>query len=417
MKISYSLLLVIGFALIFAQAHMSIWVPSMYGREPTNPTSDWLAQPLQGYDFVDWWMHGKRTINDPPTEITVLPAGGTMDFEITGNKWWTTLGKVLGGKGLCSTGSPGPRIPVDPWDNGWHDTCNANVHAPHRQDVAGCALGIAYKSDINAVRPEDFVIFSVAHDCIARQLQAFDIPMLPPCQGQNCICSWFWIHNSIGGTDQMYMTAFKCSIGNAGNRTIAQPSAPVRCDGKPPYNGGPVTTVCKKSMNPMYWANNQGNNMANPTNTQSAPTYTSEYGFPHGAQHQIFTTQPNFPNSVGDTLKSDGTRQITSNPTEILYSPSGNTNLTVQGDGNVVLFDNGRALWSTKTAGINGAAPYKLIMQSNGNLELQDNTSRVFWASKTVNLANMCAPYKLKVRDINSLKIVDCNETPIWSAL
>jgi hypothetical protein len=318
---------------------------------------------------------------------------------------------------LCSTGSPGPRIPVVPWDNGWHDTCNANVHAPHRQDVAGCALGIAYKSDINAVRPEDFVIFSVAHDCIARQLQAFDIPMLPPCQGENCICSWFWIHNSIGGTDQMYMTAFKCSIGNAGNQTIAQPSAPVRCDGKPPYNGGPVTNVCKKSMNPMYWANNQGNNMANPTNTQSAPTYTSAYGFPHGAQHQIFTTQPNFHNSVGDTLMSDGTRQITSNPTEILYSPSGNTNLTVQGDGNVVLYNNDRLVWSTKTAGINGAAPYKLIMQSNGNLELQDNTSRVFWASNTVNLANMCAPYKLKVRDINSLKIVDCNETPIWSAL
>jgi hypothetical protein len=319
---------------------------------------------------------------------------------------------------LCSTGSPGPRIPVVPWDNGWHDTCNANVHAPHREDVAGCALGIAYKSDINAVRPEDFVIFSVVHDCIARQLQAFDIPSLPPCPGQNCICSWFWIHKSIGGTDQMYMTPFKCSIRNAGNRTIAHPSVPVRCDGKPPYNGGPVTTVCKKSMNPMYWANNQGNNMANPTNTQSAPTYTTEYGFPDGAQHQIFTTQLNFPNSVvGDTLKSDGTRQITSNPTEILYSPSGNTKLTVQDDGNVVLSDNGRAVWSTNTAGINGAAPYKLIMQSNGNLELQDSTSRVFWASKTVNLANMCAPYKLKLRDVHSLKIVDCNDTPIWSAL
>lgn len=37
-----------------AQAHMSIYVPSMWGSEPTNINSNWAVQPLQNYDFVDW---------------------------------------------------------------------------------------------------------------------------------------------------------------------------------------------------------------------------------------------------------------------------------------------------------------------------------------------------------------------------
>jgi hypothetical protein len=33
-------------------------------------------------------------------------------------------------------------------------------------DLGGCALAIAYKSDANDVQPEDFVVFSVNHQCI-----------------------------------------------------------------------------------------------------------------------------------------------------------------------------------------------------------------------------------------------------------
>lgn len=78
-----------------------------------------------------------------------------------------------------------------------------DMHAEYRVDVAGCAFGIAYKSEARDVKPEDFVIFSVVHDCPARQLQSFDIPDLPACPNGRCMCSWFWIHESRGGTDQM----------------------------------------------------------------------------------------------------------------------------------------------------------------------------------------------------------------------
>jgi len=405
------------------QAHMSIWVPSMWGVEQ-NPTSDFMVQPLENYNFDDWWMHGKKALSLPPPAgvITLLRAGGTIDFEITGNKWWTSMGVAQGGPGLCSP-NPGdsPRNPPNPWDNGMNNRCNANIHAPKRVDVSACALAIAYKSVVTSVEPSDFTVFSVAYDCIARTLQTFDIPALPACPRDGCVCSWFWIHNSIGGTDQMYMTPFKCNITNFSVNKIGTPVPPVRCDGKPPYNGGPVTTTCHKVQQPMYWANNQGNNMANPVNTQSAPTYVAAYGFPDGAQHQIFTNALTISNSIGDTLltNGDGESYISSaNPQTIMVSPSRNTGskLTIQNDGNLLLTDmaTNTIRWTSNTAGINGTAPYSLILQKSGNLEIVDSHNKVYWQTNTANIG--FAPYKLKLRDILSLSVVDSNGTPIWSA-
>jgi len=267
---------------LFAQAHMSIFVPSMWGSEPNNVNSNWAVQPLQDLAFNDWWMHGPKSVNDPPPvgSITQLPAGGTIDFEITGNKAFTSMGRGL----WCKPGKS-PRDPPDPWSNDMGGG-SSNIHAPTHADVAGCALGIAYKSKIGEVQPADFVIFSVVRDCIARQLQAFDVPALPSCPNGLCICSWFWIHNSTGGTDQMYMTPFQCNVTNPSKRVIGKPVPPVRCDGKPPYPGGNTTTTCRKPLQPMYWKNLEGNNMANPGHY--APTYSSEYGYPDGAQNQIF---------------------------------------------------------------------------------------------------------------------------------
>jgi len=395
-----------------SQGHMSIWVPSTFGRE-TNPTSAWLAQPLQDYNYSNWWMHGAKTINDPPpvSQVTMLPAGGTLDFEITGNIWSSSLQN-----GLCSPNAgQSPRNPPVPWDNGMNDRCNANIHAPARNDVAGCALGIAYKSSIKSVNPEDFVIFSVAHDCIARTLQAFDIPALPACPNGMCICAWFWIHKSVGGTDQMYMTPFQCSVSNPSNNKIGTPVPPVRCDGNPPYKGGPVTTTCKKPLQPMYWANTDRQNMLNPVNTQSAPTYSNEYGFPDGAQHQIFLSMPTVENSIGDTLSSNGVNTISANQYIVSPSRTSGSRLAIEDDGNLVLYDvsKGSVHWSSNS-NANGVAPYTLTMQNDGDLVIVDSQNTKFWSSNTANIG--CAPYKLKVRDVRSLKIVDCNEEPIWSA-
>jgi len=397
------------------QAHMSAYVPSMWGSEPDNINSNWAVQPLENLNFVDWWWHGLKSVNDPPPHnvITPLPAGGSIDFEITGNKAFTSMGRGL----WCKPGST-PRSVPDPWSNDMGGG-SSNIHAPKHEDVAGCAIGIAYKSDQASVQPEDFVIVSVVHDCIARQLQAFDMPALPACPNGKCICGWFWVHNSIGGTDQMYMTAFQCNVTNPSNRKIGKPSAPVRCDGNPPCylypKWGNTTTVCPKSLNPLYWANNERNNIQNPTNAQCAPTYNTYYGFPDGAQHQIFMDNVEAPaGSIGDTLFSGN--EISSSSSSIMVSPGYYTKLVVEENGNVVLSDvnNGKVFWATNTAG-QGVGPFRLSLNLGGNLVLSDSNANILWSSKTENKG--VGPYRLKLQDMVSLRIVDSNSETLWTAV
>jgi hypothetical protein len=298
---------------------------------------------------------------------------------------------------------------------------SSNIHSPAHADVAGCALGIAYKSNVNDVKPTDFVIFSVVHDCIARQLQVFDIPALPACPNGKCTCGWFWIHNSIGGTDQMYMTGFQCNIAHPSTRTLGKPVAPVRCDNNPPCylypNWGNKTSVCPKVLNPLYWANNDGNNIHNPTNWQCAPTYNTYYGFPDGAQNQIFGDGlEELPGSIGDTLISN-TETNSLSSSSILVSPKFATQLSVLADGNVVLSDveSGKIHWTSDTSGVKGVAPYSFTMRDNGDLVLTDSNNLKFWSSNTANVGT--APYKLKLRDQVSLAVVDANGHTLWSAL
>jgi len=264
---------------------------------------------------------------------------------------------------------------------------------------------------------------SVVKDCPARALQAFDIPYLPACPNDKCICAWFWIHNSIGGSDQMYMTAFQCNVTNASKRVIGKPVVPVRCDNKPPCylypDWGNTSTVCNKPLLPMYWANKEGNNMENPTNEQCAPIYSAEYGYPDGAQHQIFIDD--FKNqciqNVGDTLISISNTKpssISSSPATQLATAACATKLAVQSDGNVVLSDvnNGKIYWATNTTG-KGVAPYRFSVINDGTLVLSDANSANIWSAGTAGVG--CSPYSLKVRDIVKLTLVDCNGDPLWS--
>jgi hypothetical protein len=404
---------------------MSIYVPSMWGSEPDNINSNWACQPLQDQPFSGWWFHGTRSLNDPPVgnAVTQLPAGGTLDFEITGNKAFTSMGR-----GLWVKPGSGPRDVPDPWTNDMGGYGSSNIHAPAHVDVAGCALGIAYKSNVNDVQPEDFVIMSVVHDCIARQLQAFDIPALPACPNGKCVCGWFWVHKSVGGTDQMYMTGFQCNVTNPSKRNLLKSAPPVRCDGQRPCylypNYGNVTNSCPRAKQPIYWANNERNNVANPTNWQCAPTYNIEYGFAEGAQKEIFADNfQQIAGSIGDTLfskdlelnllisKGDATLNT------LLVSPSHTTKLVVQEDGDVVLSDieSGKVYWSSNTAGVKGVAPFHLTMQEDGNLVLVDDVNTIFWSTNTANMGT--APYRLKLRDDVLLSVVDSNGYTFWSAL
>ncbi|MBW8862886.1 MAG: DUF11 domain-containing protein [Acidobacteria bacterium] len=67
-------------------------------------------------------------------------------------------------------------------------------------------------------------------------------------------------------------------------------------------------------------------------------------------------------------------------PNETIASNSGRYQFVYQSDGNLVLYDEGIALWSTDT---NGITPGAVYMQGDGNLVLYDGSGAPVWASGT----------------------------------
>jgi len=64
---------------------------------------------------------------------------------------------------------------------------------------------------------------------------------------------------------------------------------------------------------------------------------------------------------------------------EFLQSPNGKFKFILQADGNLVLYEGKKALWSSET---NGKSAKKLVMQSDGNLVLYSPNGPV-WATNT----------------------------------
>jgi len=112
-------------------------------------------------------------------------------------------------------------------------------------------------------------------------------------------------------------------------------------------------------------------------------------------------------------LCAQGKAILTSNRDNTIFSPLNNTQLTLLDNGNVVFSYLRQALWTTHTAG-KGVAPYQLVLQENGNLELIDSTATVLWSSNSASAA-ACAPFTLVVGDL-SLSINDCQGKSIWDA-
>ena len=60
-----------------------------------------------------------------------------------------------------------------------------------QNDTGGCAMAVAYESDVSQITPDDFVVFSVNKNCVWTRHTAFTVPEdMPPCQGNKCTCAW-----------------------------------------------------------------------------------------------------------------------------------------------------------------------------------------------------------------------------------
>ncbi|KAF9443302.1 hypothetical protein P691DRAFT_738058 [Macrolepiota fuliginosa MF-IS2] len=259
--------------------HIALWHPSMWGFNMTEGDNR-PVDPLADFTFDRWWFHGH--LDHPPNngDVLELPAGDQVTVELACHKGHTSYNATSGGpidpKG--ETNSPCPGAPSTQW------------HTENEGDVAGCALGIVQKSDVNQVSPEDFVIFSVNHKCVWTRMTDFKVPAdMPACPPGGCTCAWFWIHSADSGSEQMYMNGFRCDI------TGAKPDAPAlgqsqvarRC-GLDPASGrsGNPSNCTQGAKQPLYWLQKERNNMFE--GILDPPVYNDLYGFKDGAQDDIF---------------------------------------------------------------------------------------------------------------------------------
>ncbi|KAJ8454723.1 hypothetical protein ONZ51_g12869 [Trametes cubensis] len=267
-----------------ASAHIAFWSPAMYGFNVTDQTFSYDNRPqvpLYNMTFDQWWFHGHIGYPPNPGDFYELKAGGEVDAILSCDKGATVYynssqGRVSGDVGYGSN-SPCPGAPM------------SEYHTTGFDDLKGCALAIAYKSDVNDVQPDDFVIFSVNQTCVWEMHTKFQVPNLPACPEEGCHCAWFWIHSIDSGSEQIYMNGFKCKVtGDVGTQPLGKPAVPRRC-GADPDNGRPDPTPGNCTIGaklPMYWYQREGNNMFE--DTYHAPYYDDLYGFHDGAQTDIF---------------------------------------------------------------------------------------------------------------------------------
>jgi hypothetical protein len=91
-----------------------------------------------------------------------------------------------------------------------------------------------------------------------------------------------------------------------------------------------------------------------------------------------------------------------------LASCNGTYNLDMQGDGNLVLYHSGSAIWSSGTA---GTAAVKASMQGDGNFVLYTSTGTAVWSTKTSSTGA-----RLSVQNDGNVVIYSATGTALWSS-
>ncbi|KAI0046343.1 hypothetical protein FA95DRAFT_1560219 [Auriscalpium vulgare] len=278
------------FAALFSavSAHISIFHNSMWGFNQTSDPNR-PQDPLMNLPFSQWWFHGHLDYPPHPNDIMQLPVGGKITTELNCDKGATSW----------YASSPGGDVRDPSTQSPCHGQPTTQYHTNGINDLGGCALGVAYKSDVADVQPDDFVIFSVNQTCVWYRDTDFQVPpLMPACPNGKCICAWFWIHNADSGSEQMYMTGFQCNMQGANSTVpVARGQVPKRCGADPANNVPAHPSNCTEgAKTPMYWYQAEGNNMFEGTYTP--PVYNDLYNFRDGAQNDIFSNSTAAPPTV-----------------------------------------------------------------------------------------------------------------------
>ncbi len=144
--------------------------------------------------FAQWWFRGYFKYPPHPNDIMQLPVGEKAMTELSCDKDATSWWQSGPGGNRQDTNNPDYPCPGQP---------TTQFHTNGINDLGGCVLAVAYKSDVNDVQPEDFVVFSVNQTCVWNLHTYFEVPAdMPPCPNDKCTCAWFWVHRADSGSEQ-----------------------------------------------------------------------------------------------------------------------------------------------------------------------------------------------------------------------
>ena len=127
-------------------------------------------------------------------------------------------------------------------------------------------------------------------------------------------------------------------------------------------------------------------------------------------QYQFEDTPIAATESISNQLVN-GTSLSSADSTPI-FSPDKKSNLVMQTDGNLVLYQKNTPIWSTNTQN-KGTAPYKLTMQKDNNLVIYDTTSKVIWDAGTNTGVSGSA--HLEICNDGNLEIKTDTNSVLWT--
>lgn len=324
MHITLSLIVFALHVLPRVSGHAAFFHPSMFGfnvTAQTYPYDNRPVAPIKNMPFSQWWFHNH--LDHPPNagDVFTLPAGETATAEIACTKGATSFFASAEGGDIRNKSNPNDVCPGSPM---------IEYHTQGFNDLEGCSLAIAYKSDVEDVKPEDFTVFSVNQTCVWTRFTDFKVPgRMPPCPEGGCICAFFWIHAPDAGGEENYMNGFKCNVtGSTSSVPLATSKVARRCGADPANKRmqsvpGNCTYGAKT---PFYWFNNERNNMFE--GSFSPPVYNDLYNFLDGAQNDIFQDSYTF---LPDPSPTAPLPVLASNST--LGGGSANSTTTTSGGG------------------------------------------------------------------------------------
>ncbi|KAF8182317.1 hypothetical protein BJ912DRAFT_978589 [Pholiota molesta] len=265
-------------------AHLAAWHNAMYclrgnqvGKDDRN--ADEIVQPLFNVSHEgQWWFHADNNVLPNPLLLRSVPPDAGVFLELPANGNFTVE--------HAFNHHPDFGVSNDGKVNGSDCITLPNIHAQNQTMVAGTAFAISYQSELANVTPENLVVFSVLYNTPWKRIAVYNVPDLPACPPDGCICAHGWVPNGCGEPN-MYMQGFRCNVTGANTdspRTIQSPAvAPQWCELD--------STECVPGAKQMiFWNQADGNNVVvdgwDKYGFPKSPGYNMKMGFPNG----VFST-------------------------------------------------------------------------------------------------------------------------------